>query len=264
MKNIFATAACLLFLSFVVSCSDDDEPQVGEIEIEFDNVVGEADLELNTTDEPYLNSNGEFFKVTTLRYYISNIALTRSDGTVYYDEVAPDGSKGYYLVDESDHDSQHITLENLPTGDYSVITFTIGVDANQLTQGAQTGPLDPTEGMFWDWNAGYIFVMMEGLSDASSDEDNNIVYHVGGYKSDASVPSLANNIKTKAVPMGTTLAMVRHDRTPEVHMIVDVKKFFGTPNLIKFSETPVQHSPKDNAKIADNYMNTFVVDHVHN
>lgn len=263
MKNLLATAACLLFLSFMVSCSDDDEPQMGEIEIEFDNVVGSDDLELNTDDEAYTNSAGESYKVTTLRYYISNIVLKRSDGTMFNDVVTPDGSSGYYLVDESDHDSQHITLQNVPTGDYTEITFTIGVDADQVTEGAQTGPLDPAQGMFWSWNAGYIFVMMEGLSDASSDDDSIILYHVGGYKSDAAVPSLADNVRTKTVTLGVP-AMIRSDRAPEVHMIVDVNKFFDAPNQIKFSETPVQHSPAANTKIADNYMNTFVVDHVHN
>jgi hypothetical protein len=106
--------------------------------------------------------------------------------------------------------------------------------------------------------------MMEGLSDDSSDEDNNIVYHVGGYKSDSAAPGLADNIRTKTVSLGTSPAMIRSDRAPEVHMIVDVNKFFDAPNQIKFSVAPVQHSPKDNTKIADNYMNTFVVDHVHN
>jgi hypothetical protein len=264
MKKLYSVFLFLFLCVGFMSCSEDDNAQLGEIEIEFDNVVGDADLELNTSDEPYINSANQSYKVSTLRYYISNIKLKRSDGTIFTDEVLPDGSKGYYLIDESDGESQHLTLTKVPAGDYTEISFTIGVDADQVTEGAQTGPLDPAEGMFWSWNSGYIFVMLEGLSEDSSDPDKNILYHVGGYKSDPAVPSLVDNVRNKTVPMGSEPAMVRSDRTPEVHLIVDVNKFFASPNQINFTDTPVQHSPADNTKVADNYVNTFVVDHVHN
>ena len=261
LYHIFLSA--LLTITFV-SCSDDDGEQMSEIEIEFDNVVGEDDLTLNTNDEPYTNTAGESYKVNALRYYISKIKLKTNDGRTHTDEVASDGSKGYYLIDESEDESHHITLENVPPADYSEITFTIGVDANQVTEGAQTGALDPAEGMFWSWNSGYIFMMFEGESEDSSDPDKAVLYHVGGYKSDASVPNLANNIRTKTLSTGDEPAMVRSAKTPEVHIIVDVNKFFDSPNEISFAETPVQHSPADNTKVADNYVNAFVIDHVHN
>ncbi len=260
MKNIFALFLYTFLLIAILSCSQDDEGATfGKVEIEFDNVVGTADLQLDTDNEPYTNSTGEPYKVSALRYYISRIKLKRSDGTVYEDEVSADGSKGYYLIDESEAASQVVELENVPVGDYTEMTFTIGVDANQVAEGAQTGVLDVTKGMFWDWNSGYIFVMLEGISSVSSDKDKYILYHVGGYKSDP-----ANNLRTKTVAMGSETAQVSSTATPEIHMIVDVNKFFQSPNEISFVETPVQHLPAANAKVADNYMSTFIVDHVHN
>jgi hypothetical protein len=244
-------------LSIIVACSDDTEKPVGSLDIEFDNVVGEADLELGTTDEPYVNAAGESYKVTTLKYYICNIKLHHADGSVYTDPVSSDGSKGYYLVDEGDEASHLITLENIPTGDYTQMTFTIGVDANQVNEGAQTGALDPLQGMFWSWNTGYIFVKLEGVSAASSDPDHYITFHVGGYDE-------PNNIRTKTISLGHEPAAVRSDKTPELHMIVDVNKFFESPNQISFESSPVRHMPADNVVIAENYVNTFVADHVHN
>jgi hypothetical protein len=259
MKHILILSCIAISFCFF-SCGDDDPEKdaTGNLSIEFDNVVGEDDLTLNTAGEPYSNAAGESYKVTALKYYISNIRLRRSDDFVYEDEVAVDGSKGYYLIDESIAASQHLTLENIPAGDYVEITFTIGVDANRLTEGAQTGSLDPVKGMFWSWNTGYIFVKIEGTSAASSDPDHFILYHVGGY----AAPD--NNIKTKSVLIGNEPAMIRNDKTPELHMIVDVNKFFETPTAISFADTPVQHSPAANKVIADNYVNTFIVDHVHN
>ncbi|HEY3404265.1 MAG TPA: MbnP family protein [Ohtaekwangia sp.] len=257
MKNIISVFMYALVFVLVISCSEDDNKEFGSLELEFDNVVGEADLELNTSDEPYTNEAGETYAITSLRYYISNIKLKRNDGTVYEDEMSADGSKGYYLIDEAEGETQHIELEGIPAGDYTEITFTIGVDANQVTEGAQTGPLDPAKGMFWSWKSGYVFVAVEGTSSSSSDDDNIILYHVGGYDT-------PNNIKTKTLPMGSAAAQVRGDKTPEVHVIADVNKFFASPHEISFEELPVRHMPADNVTIAENYVNAFVVDHVHN
>lgn len=257
MKNLFSVFVLICIVIVFNACSSDEDPAYGSVEIEFDNVVGESDLELNTSGQPYTNAAGESYKVTTLRYYISNIKLKRSDGAIYEDEISADGSKGYYLIDEADGPSQHIELKKVPVGDYTEITFTVGVDANQVTEGAQTGALDPAKGMFWSWNSGYIFMMMEGVSSSSTADDQVIVYHVGGYTE-------PNNIRTKTVAMGETNAQVRSDKTPEVHLIMDVNKMFDAPHEITFTTSPVRHMPGDNIEIADNYLNAFTVDHVHN
>ncbi len=263
MKKLFALLCYSYIIFFAFSCTDDENQHVGKLEIEFDNVVGSSDLVLNTTDQPYTNAAGETYNISTLRYYISNIEVKRSDGTIYKDEVSTDGSKGYYLIDESDAASQRIELENVPVGDYTDITFTIGVDAAKVTEGAQTGALDVANGMFWTWNSGYIFLKIEGESSAVTEMGNMIMYHVGGYKADAA-SSQVNNIKIKTTTLGSEPAMVRANETPEIHMIVDINKFFDSPNQIVFSETPMQMSPAGNVVIAENYINTFVVDHVHN
>jgi hypothetical protein len=257
MKFFIFTISLCACLS-LISCGDDSETTTGKMEIEFDNVAGEQDLVLNTTDEPYTNAAGESYRVTTLRYYISNIKLKRSDGTVYEDPLASDGSTGYYLIDESDAASQTISLQNIPEGDYTEVTFTIGVDAAKVAEGAQTGPLDPGAGMFWSWDSGYIFVKLEGTSSYSSDPDHYILYHVGGYKD----PN--NNIKIKTCGMGSEPARVRGDHTPKVHIIADIQAFFAAPNEISFAGSPVRHSPASNKVVAENYMSTFEVDHVHN
>jgi hypothetical protein len=257
MKSIFMMASCLLLSVSMIGCSDDETPSKGSITLEFDNVVGEADLELNTTDEPYTNAAGESYKVTTLKYYVSSIKLHRADGTIFEDEVSATGDKGYYLIDESDAESREVTLSNVPAGDYDQITFTIGVDASKVDEGAQAGALDPVNGMFWSWNSGYIFLKLEGTSSSSSDENNLIMYHVGGYTE-------PNNIRTKTISTGDHVATVRGNLTPEVHLIIDVNKFFDAPNQISFENAPVRHMPADNVVVAENYVNTFIVDHVHN
>lgn len=262
MKSLFALlllAAC----ATIVSCSDDDNTNSGPITIHFDNVVGTANLQLNTTDMPYENANAESYKVTWLTYYVSNIKLKKTDGTFYEDPVNSDGSAGYYLIDEADAESQEVTLSNVPAGEYSEITFTIGVDASQVDQGAQTGALDPAKGLFWSWNSGYIFVALEGASPVSTEADNVFQYHIGGYKDDAA-SNQVNNVTMITLSFNGDTAPVRNAHEPEVHLLFDVNKLLnGAGEEVTFTENASRHSPKACENLAGNVAGAFVVDHVH-
>ncbi len=43
--------------------------------------------------------------------------------------------------------------------------------------------LDPTKGMFWTWNSGYLSFKIEGYSPVSTQPAHIIAYHIGGYRS---------------------------------------------------------------------------------
>lgn len=257
MKNLFY----ILFIALAVtnlSCSDKNETATdsGPITLEFDNVVGTANLQLNTDNTPYTNSKGESYKVTWLTYHVNNVKVKREDGTMFEDH-------GYYLVDEMDATSQEITLQNVPAGNYTEVTFTIGVDANKISQGAQTGVLDPAKGLFWSWNSGYIGLAIEGISPASSEEDHVFQYHVGGYKTDA-VSNQVNNVRTVTLSFNGEAAPVRPQHKPEVHLLFDVNKFLnGNGEQVTFTENASRHSPLPCQHLADNIPGAFVVDHIH-
>ncbi|NOT73472.1 MAG: hypothetical protein HOP08_01000 [Cyclobacteriaceae bacterium] len=247
------------------SCKKDEvAPGPGTLTLHFDNVAGDADLQMNTANTPYVNSKGEAFKITWLTYYISNVKVKRSDGTVFTDEIKSDGSAGYYLIDETDAESQDIVLKNVPAGDYTEVTFTVGVDASQVNQGAQTGALDPAKGLFWSWNTGYIFFAVEGVSPVSTQTDNVFQYHVGGYKEDASSSIAANNVKTLTLGFNGDSAPVKVGHEPEVHLIMDIKKFFNGPGVaLTFATNASRHTPKACVDLAGNISKAFTVDHVH-
>lgn len=262
MKKIYFLLTVAIAAVSILSCSD-DETVTGPLTLEFDNVVGTTNLQLNTDNTPYANSKSEAFKVTWLTYYVSNIKLKKSDGTYFIDPVKSDGSAGYYLIDENDAESQEVTLENIPAGEYTEVTFTIGVDASQVDQGAQTGALDPAKGLFWSWNSGYIFMAIEGVSPVSTEADNAFQYHVGGYKTDAA-SNQVNNIKTVTLSFNGDTAPVRPKHEPEVHLLFDVNKFLnGTGEQVTFASNASRHSPKACENLSGNIAGAFVVDHVH-
>ncbi|WP_010603331.1 MbnP family protein, partial [Pedobacter agri] len=49
--------------------------------LEFEHQVNGAALALNTTT--YKNAKGEDFKINVFKYYVSNIKLSKADGTTY-------------------------------------------------------------------------------------------------------------------------------------------------------------------------------------
>ncbi len=246
------------------ACSDSDPSPAGEnggsLVLEFDARYGTQNFVLGNT---YKNALDQDFTPDVLRYYISNIKLKKADGTFYEDPLSADGAKGYYLIDDSDQESTFVKLEGVPFDNYVGAEFTIGVDAERVSQGAQTGALDPINKLFWTWNAGYIFVQLEGTSPQSTETDNIIMYHVGGYKEDAANPNLANNIKVKSITFGGDEATVSKTTEPEIHIIVDVKKFFEGTTAIDFAAGGQCHVPSCGSPIANNYINTFIFDHLH-
>jgi hypothetical protein len=263
-KTINIPSAILLTTMLALSaCTDHDveSTKKGTVRVEFDNSVGEDDLELN---KDYVNSSNETFRLTTLNYYISNIRLRTTTGSEY---VVPQDNS-YFLIRENNFDSQEIELNEVPAGDYNEITFTIGVDSLRSTMdiSKRTGVLDPSlghDGMYWTWNSGYIFFKLEGVSpSAPSGQENKIYYHIGGYGGFDS-PTL-NNIRTKTISFGSDHAEVRADKTPRIHLHADVLELFKNPTTIKISEHSLVMFSEFSSTVSGNYVNMFKYEHVHN
>src|SRR4051812_45209179 len=111
MKTYYFLFIAVLLCS---SCSDNGvDPDHGPLTLHFDNIVSTQDLELNSENPIYTNAINQSYSITKLTYYVSSITLKKSDGTIYEDEVKPDGSAGYYLIDEADPESAEVTIENI-------------------------------------------------------------------------------------------------------------------------------------------------------
>ncbi len=262
IKNLLSIAmAVAVALSFSGCKKDkDDEDTLEEdltgtntVVIELNHKVNGVPLELNTGN--YTNANGDGFTVSKFMYYISNVEFKKADGTAYHMPVDNNTSDGYFLVDESNSASKTISIPNVPAGDYTSMSFMIGVDAGRNTAGAQSGALDPANGMFWSWSTGYIYCKMEGTSPQSA---GGLVFHIGGFKD----PN--NCIRTASPSLGSEMIKVRKNISPEVHMFVDVAEMFKTSTTIDFTVLNMAMGGPDAVTIADNYVDMFTVDHIHN
>jgi hypothetical protein len=223
----------------------------GSLAIHFENMAGDSSLVFNT--ESYVTANNDTFTVSMLKYYISNIVLTKSGGGTYVE------AESYHLIDASDLATGDFTLLNVPFGDYTAVSFMIGVDSLRNVSGAQTGALDPANGMFWSWSTGYIQAKLEGHSPQSTAGGNQIIYHVGGYK------GIYNPLKTVSPSFGTEVASVSSTVTPEIHIKANVLEWFTSPVNISIASTSFNMTVNQTSlDMSDNYADMFTVEHIHN
>ncbi|RZK41214.1 MAG: hypothetical protein EOO90_12480 [Pedobacter sp.] len=275
-------------LSFIIlttllftSCSkrEDVEPEFNEanlapFSIEFDNIVGERTFGINNTNSLYTNSKGERFSVSRLQYFISNIKVYTSTGKSY---TVPQ-KDSYFLINGADK-ATRFTKVQVPEGDYTKVSFVLGVDSLRSTMDLadRTGVLDPAMGgghdgggMYWGWNSGYIFFKLEGNSPAISDDvsgdptgKKQFRYHIGGFGG-YSAPTI-NNIKTIEIDLnGAGIARVRKDRSSNVHLFVDIMKVFNGTNAFSIASHPTVMFSAFSVNIANNLREMFKHDHTEN
>ncbi|MEX1188954.1 MAG: MbnP family protein [Bacteroidia bacterium] len=262
--NFYSRITLALFMGLTViisSCKKDEIPnpvlptepnaESGMFKIEFEHLYNSAAFSLNSA---FTTSEGEEVTWTKLNYYISNIQLTKTDGSTWAEP------ESYRLVKLEDPISTLITINNVPKGQYTGMSFSIGVDSTRNVSGVQTGALDPANEMFWSWNNGYIFVKSEGTSPQSA--NGTFSYHLGGFKNANS----SNAIQNLNYNFGSSTLDIQPNAAPQIHMTVAVDHFFShNGSTLKVADLSMLHMPGSMAVgIATRFASGFTFDHIHN
>lgn len=245
----------LFFLSAIISFTGFKKPvslsvETGMLKIRFIHTVNGKPLQLDSIN--YTNPFGEKYNVTKFKYYISNIALAFAEGVFTETD-------SYHLVDDINPASLEFGFM-VHANTYHSLLFLLGVDSIKNVSGAQTGPLDPLNDMFWTWNSGYVMAKMEGRSLQSKVVNNRVEYHIGGF-------SGANNVlkKLKLGFTAGTLLDIRQGKTSEIIIEADLNRWWQQPHDLKIADNPVCTTPGVLAKqFADNYSNMFSIKQVIN
>lgn len=119
--------------------------------------------------------NNDTETVDQLRFYISGIRFL-SEGK----EVAAE-SNSFHLLDIQDSASMYIRCSFEKAFSYDEIRFNLGIDSLTNVSGVMGGDLDPTKGMYWTWQSGYINFKIEGTGPKCATRNHVFQFHVGGY-----------------------------------------------------------------------------------
>lgn len=131
-----------------------------------------------------IGTNGNFYKITTgdsasfetLKFYISGIEFRNNEQTIWKEE------NSFHLMDMSDKSSMVVRLNKPVQSSFNNIQFHLGIDSLTNVSGALGGDLDPTKGMYWTWQNGYINFKLEGKSNLCKTRNNEFEFHLGGYQ----------------------------------------------------------------------------------
>lgn len=206
--------------------------------------VGNENLSLNAAT--YTNVWGEEFTVKTFNFYLSNIKINqKSTGKSFA------LNNQYFLFQSSRADLDSLLLQ-IPAGTYDQIEFLLGVDSTRNVSGAQTGALDPANGMFWTWNSGYVMAKLEGFSDSAKTPNKEFSYHVGGFR--------VGQNALQTIKLDVSPFVLSENEKVVLQLEADVLEWFSGPNALKIAQKSFVHSPGDDAvNISNNYKSMFTL-----
>lgn len=174
LKNKLFALALLLTIPFTfTACNDDDDdpqPTESAVFFEFEHYIDEDPVSFN--EIMYTNAFGNAYSVETLKYFVSEIRLTHSDGTEYLVDTA-------FYVDGTDETSLRTSQGVLvPNGAYNSVSFIFGLSQEMNTPGRF--PNAPESNMEWPpaMGTGYHYMKLEGKID-SAGTVNNFQAHTG-------------------------------------------------------------------------------------
>jgi hypothetical protein len=168
---------------FSVACA---KAQERVLEVEFRALYGNKPLVLKSEVDQFQEKKIVF---TRLKYYITNIELCFGDQSVWKEE------NSHHLINQAEIETAKIALTIPEELHYDKIKYQLGIDSLTNVSGAMGGDLDPTKGMYWAWNSGYINFKLEGVYEDCPTRKNKFQFHIGGYAENmASVQKIEHKI----------------------------------------------------------------------
>lgn len=126
---------------------------------------GNQEIRLN---EKYtFNNDTVIFE--TVKFYISAIECNET-------KKKKNEPLRFHLYDIENPLSKTLVLNIATKPNTKKIAIHFGVDSATHEQGILQGDLDPTKGMYWTWQTGYINLKLEGKRNGSPFQ-----FHIGGY-----------------------------------------------------------------------------------
>ena len=165
---LFKSFLSVIILSFYSFCID---AQVRKINLDFIPVYNNYKPEIN--ENVLLSTNKQNVNISKLKFYISNVRLLQSKKEIFREEGV------YHLLDWD----QKMNIEfKIPDIEFDEIDFNVGLDSIINNSGAIEGVLDPSNGMYWTWQSGYINVKLEGEYKNKENVGKPFEFHLGGYR----------------------------------------------------------------------------------
>lgn len=149
-----------------------------------------------------------------LRLYLSHFVFLENGAPVF------EAKNSYHLLDLADENSLKLKFEGLGDLDFDQVVFNLGIDSLTHVAGVMGGDLDPTKGMFWTWQSGYVNFKVEGAYGKCPTQNHAFQFHLGGWQA----PFQSVQTVRLSVPKSEKLCL-QLDLTPFFEKTDWVKKY---------------------------------------
>ena len=166
--SAFQTSALILIMLFSEANSHAQSLSIDFHATGKNSIFDNVPISLHITEQ-------DSVKITEFRFYISKISFWKSNKQIWKEE------ESFHLIDLMDDSTHTIKLKIPDEMVFDKLEFYLGIDSSTNVSGAMGGDLDPTRGMYWTWQNGYINAKIEGTSNVCKSRKNEFQFHLGGY-----------------------------------------------------------------------------------
>ena len=220
----------------IFSCKKTQEKatvaETGHINFLFTHNVD--DQPLNTDTMMYINAAGNLYEVNQLMYFISDVKLYKSDGTI---KVIDDWKNINYVDIHIPSTLTWNVYDSITVGAYDSISFTFGINAEKNKSFMFVN--HPESNMAWPdmLGGGYHYMMLNGKWQDSINQIENFNFHLGIgqlYKSNAtncvdSIYAYVQNYFNVSLPNSSFT--ITEGTTRNIEIIMNIDSWFKTPHI---------------------------------
>lgn len=221
-----------LFSITFLSCTEKVDEAItkspGKLVINFEHYIDNLPFVKNSFS--YTNAAGNIYSVRSVRYFISDVNLYKSDGSI---KKIDDWTNYFYIDTDIPTRLKWVVYDSIPIGDYDSISFHFGFkdsDNNSYMFVNQ-----PETNMSWGeyYGGGYHYLQLEGFWVYSSTINIGYAYHLGrGQSRDAdnkpAAPFFDNSFR---VSLPSSSFSIANGKTTEVIFRMNIEKWFMEPHI---------------------------------
>jgi hypothetical protein len=214
-------------------------PETGTVELIFEPTLDGVPYTMGTS---FTTPAGENLNVTDLRFYLSSIGLANADSKENMSIAYPGDleQSNIYLANlmrpnfDNGHglNSYKIRFKGV-VGEYSDIRFRmeVPVEYNLADPTNNPYPLDAANGMYWSWNSGYKFLVVNGTSSSLTGFDG-VHLSIGADK------NCVFNFRSLILAPSLPKIKVEKDKTTQIRFTYNFMAMLRNTNGTKYSLLP--------------------------
>lgn len=234
--NKLATCAILLFLVFFTACKENppEEPgsDTGKLSIGFLHLADGSPLVIDTM--MYVNAAGNFYMITEVQYFISDVTLYKNDGSV---QLIDDWKEIHYVDHDLPATLEWQVFDPIPAGEYDSLTFTFGISEEKNHSLMYTDP--PESLMFWPeyLGGGYHYMKLNGKWLDPHQQMIPFDFHLGigqTYDIEGNITGFIQNYFTVRLPASSFI--IETGKTTYIALNMNIESWFDTPHIYNHND----------------------------